>query len=137
MESRWSCSTGIVPDGGQCEIEFTFGSPQDIVDVEVDFFKGDERARTLEVCTFDERYKFQQLGTDVLVVRNIILINVCSLIVSKVVWYGKLSVAVKMTWCDLEYAVVLEITTSCSNKTPTQTTLRVKEGNDAHTPPLN
>ena len=31
------------------------------MDVEVDFFKGDERARTLEVCTFDERYKFQQL----------------------------------------------------------------------------
>lgn len=49
VESRWSCSKDIVPDGGQCEIEFAFGSPQDIVDVEVDFWKGDERTRTLKV----------------------------------------------------------------------------------------
>eukprot|EP00752_Nemacystus_decipiens_P009695 g8659.t1 len=48
IESRWSCSEDIVPDE-QCEIEFTFGSPMDIVDVEVDFFKGDERSRTLKV----------------------------------------------------------------------------------------
>lgn len=49
VESRWSCSKDIVPDGGQCEIEFAFGGPQDIVDVEVDFWKGDERTRTLKV----------------------------------------------------------------------------------------
>ncbi|CAM9640288.1 unnamed protein product [Scytosiphon promiscuus] len=49
IESRWSCSKQIVPGGGQCEIEFIFGSPQDIIDVEVVFWKGDERTRTLKV----------------------------------------------------------------------------------------
>lgn len=37
VESRWSCAEKIVPDGGQCEIEFAFGSPQNILDVEVAF----------------------------------------------------------------------------------------------------
>lgn len=50
VESRWSCAEDIVPHGGQCEIEFTFGSPQNIVDVQVAFWKGDERTRTLKVC---------------------------------------------------------------------------------------
>lgn len=49
VESRWSCAKDIVSDGGQCEIEFTFGSPQHIMDVEVAFWKGEERARTLKV----------------------------------------------------------------------------------------
>ena len=49
VESRWSCKKDIVPNGGQCEIVFTFGSPQDIVGMEVDFWKGDERKRTLKV----------------------------------------------------------------------------------------
>lgn len=49
IESRWSCAKDIVPAGEQCEISFTFGSPQDIMDVEVDFWKGDERTRTLKV----------------------------------------------------------------------------------------
>lgn len=48
-ESRWACAQKLVPDGSVCEIEFTFGEPQDIVDVEVAFYKGDERSRTLEV----------------------------------------------------------------------------------------
>ncbi|CAM9626768.1 unnamed protein product, partial [Hapterophycus canaliculatus] len=48
VESRWSCSKDIVSGGGQCEIEFTFGSPQDIMDVQVAFWKGDERTRTLK-----------------------------------------------------------------------------------------
>ncbi|CAB1096447.1 unnamed protein product [Ectocarpus sp. CCAP 1310/34] len=48
-ESRWSCAEEIVPDGGQCEISFTFDSPQDITDVQVAFWKGDERTRTLKV----------------------------------------------------------------------------------------
>ncbi|CAM9175809.1 unnamed protein product [Ectocarpus sp. 13 AM-2016] len=48
-ESRWSCAEEIVPDGGQCEITFTFDSPQDITDVQVAFWKGDERTRTLKV----------------------------------------------------------------------------------------
>ena len=49
IESRWSCSKNIVSGNGQCEIEFTFGNPQDIKDVEVAFWKGDERTRTLKV----------------------------------------------------------------------------------------
>ncbi|CAN0231585.1 unnamed protein product [Scytosiphon promiscuus] len=48
-ESRWSCAKEIVPDGGQCEITFTFDSPQDITDVQVAFWKGEERTRTLKV----------------------------------------------------------------------------------------
>ena len=48
-ESRWSCSQEIVPDGGLCEIEFVFEDPQDIMDVQVAFYKGDERSRTLQV----------------------------------------------------------------------------------------
>ncbi|CAN0073204.1 unnamed protein product, partial [Ectocarpus fasciculatus] len=48
-ESRWSCAKEIVPDGGQCEITFTFDSPQDITDVQVAFWKGDERTRTLKM----------------------------------------------------------------------------------------
>lgn len=48
-ESRWSCSKDLVVGGGQCEIEFTFGSPQDIVDMEVAFWKGERRSRTLKV----------------------------------------------------------------------------------------
>ncbi|CAM9886236.1 unnamed protein product, partial [Pylaiella littoralis] len=48
-ESRWSCAKEIVPDGGQCEITFTFDSPQDVADVQVAFWEGDERTRTLKV----------------------------------------------------------------------------------------
>lgn len=58
VESRWSCSKSIVSDGGQCEIEFTFGSPQDIMDVEVALWKGDERTRTLKVS---QRYTARRL----------------------------------------------------------------------------
>lgn len=49
IESRWSCATKIVEDEGPCEIEFIFDEPQDIVDIEVAFWMGDERTRTLEV----------------------------------------------------------------------------------------
>eukprot|EP00903_Cladosiphon_okamuranus_P014053 g13063.t1 len=49
VESRWSCSEDIVPGGGQCKIEFTFEQPQDIMDIQVDFWKGDERTRYLKV----------------------------------------------------------------------------------------
>ncbi|CAN0169681.1 unnamed protein product, partial [Laminaria digitata] len=48
-ESRWSCRKDIVPDGGQCEIEFRFDTPQDLLDVQVAFYKGDERSRTLKI----------------------------------------------------------------------------------------
>lgn len=49
VESRWSCATKIVPGGGACQIEYTFAEPQDVVDIQVAFWKGNERARTLEV----------------------------------------------------------------------------------------
>lgn len=48
-ESRWSCSKDIVPNGGQCEITFTFDSPQDVRDMHVAFWKGDERSRSFKV----------------------------------------------------------------------------------------
>ncbi|CAM9320644.1 unnamed protein product, partial [Laminaria digitata] len=37
IESRWSCSQDLVPDGAFCEIEFVFETPQDIADVQVAF----------------------------------------------------------------------------------------------------
>lgn len=49
LESRWSCAKDLVPHGGQCQIEFVFGYPQDIMDIEVAFYKGDQRDRTLKV----------------------------------------------------------------------------------------
>ncbi|CAN0540732.1 unnamed protein product, partial [Ectocarpus sp. 8 AP-2014] len=49
MESRWSCATILVPDEGPCQIEFTFAEPQNIVDIQVAFWKGNDRTRTLEV----------------------------------------------------------------------------------------
>lgn len=49
IESRWSCATKIVPGGGACQIEYVFGEPQDVVDIQVAFWKGNERTRTLEV----------------------------------------------------------------------------------------
>ncbi|CAM9269075.1 unnamed protein product [Pylaiella littoralis] len=48
-ESRWSCAAELVDGGGPCHIEYTFGQPQDIVDIQVAFYKGDERTRTLDV----------------------------------------------------------------------------------------
>ena len=49
-ESRWSCSPSLVTNKSQCSISFMFEEAQDIVDVEVAFWKADERSRTLEVC---------------------------------------------------------------------------------------
>ena len=49
VESRWSCATKLVEGGGPCQIEFTFAEPQDIVDIEIAFWKGDERIRTMDV----------------------------------------------------------------------------------------
>lgn len=51
VESRWSCNPSIVSDGGLCEIEFVFEAPQDLMSVQVAFWRGEERTRTLEVCT--------------------------------------------------------------------------------------
>ncbi|CAN0059212.1 unnamed protein product [Ectocarpus fasciculatus] len=49
IESRWSCAKMLVPDEGPCQIEFSFAEPQDIVDIQVAFWKGNERTRTLDV----------------------------------------------------------------------------------------
>ncbi|CAM9234491.1 unnamed protein product, partial [Laminaria digitata] len=48
VQSRWSCNPSIVPDGGLCEIEFVFEEPQDVMSVQVAFWQGEERTRTLE-----------------------------------------------------------------------------------------
>ncbi|CAN0530784.1 unnamed protein product, partial [Ectocarpus sp. 12 AP-2014] len=49
IESRWSCTTSLVPDEGPCQIEFTFAEPQTIVDIQVAFWNDNERVSTLEV----------------------------------------------------------------------------------------
>lgn len=49
LESRWACAQNLDPDGGLCEIAFMFEEPQDIMEIQVAFFKGDERSRTLQV----------------------------------------------------------------------------------------
>lgn len=48
-ESRWSCAAKLVPGELPCAIDFVFEDPQDIVDVEIAFYKGDDRTRTVEV----------------------------------------------------------------------------------------
>ena len=53
IESMWSCSQSIVPDGEFCKIEFTFASPLDVVDIQVAFpYEADSRRR-LEVSSLD------------------------------------------------------------------------------------
>lgn len=47
-ESRWSCAAKLVPGELPCAIDFVFEDPQDIVDVEIAFYKGDDRTRTVE-----------------------------------------------------------------------------------------
>ncbi|CAN0158392.1 unnamed protein product, partial [Ectocarpus sp. 6 AP-2014] len=49
IESRWSCAAKLLDDEGPCQIEFSFAEPQNIVDIQVAFWKGNERVRTLEV----------------------------------------------------------------------------------------
>ncbi len=48
-ESRWACASKLVDGEGPCQIEYTFAEPQDIVGIQVAFWKGNERTRTLEV----------------------------------------------------------------------------------------
>ena len=48
-ESRWSCNNIIVPGDGQCEIKFTFGQPMNLKDVQVAFWRVEERTRWLQV----------------------------------------------------------------------------------------
>ena len=58
VESRWSCSSKLVEGGGPCQIEYTFAEPQDIVDIQAAFWKGDERIRKLEVSERLKRGSF-------------------------------------------------------------------------------
>eukprot|EP00903_Cladosiphon_okamuranus_P005790 g5737.t1 len=55
IESRWSCSPGLVEGGGPCRIEYTFAAPQQVMDIQVAFRKVDERTRTLDVYINDEK----------------------------------------------------------------------------------
>lgn len=47
-ESRWSCKEGLL-GGKNCVITFEFEEPQDIVDMRISFYKGDERTRKLKI----------------------------------------------------------------------------------------
>ena len=47
-ESRWSCSKNL--GEGNCYLEYTFGSPQDVLSLNIAFHKGDERTRKIKVC---------------------------------------------------------------------------------------
>lgn len=47
-ESRWSCSKKL--GEGNCYLEFEFDSPQDVISMNIAFYKGDERTRKIEVC---------------------------------------------------------------------------------------
>ncbi|CAM9449752.1 unnamed protein product, partial [Ectocarpus sp. 12 AP-2014] len=64
IESRWSCATKLVPDEGPCQIEFSFAEPQNIVEIQVAFWKGDERIRTLDVHVDDELTHTHESFTD-------------------------------------------------------------------------
>ncbi|CAM9910098.1 unnamed protein product, partial [Ectocarpus sp. 4 AP-2014] len=63
-ESRWSCSTILVPDEGPCQVEFSFAEPQNIVDIQVAFWKGNDRTRTLEVHVNGELTHTHESYTD-------------------------------------------------------------------------
>lgn len=46
-ESRWSCSKSL--GSGTCYVEYAFDSPQDVISMNIAFYKGNERTRTIEV----------------------------------------------------------------------------------------
>lgn len=45
--SRWSCSEQL--SGSPCKITYEFDEPQDIVRLNIKFYKGDQRVRTLNL----------------------------------------------------------------------------------------
>lgn len=50
--SRWSCKADLLDDNDKnhnCELTFGFEDPQDIEQVRIAFYKGDERTRELKV----------------------------------------------------------------------------------------
>lgn len=60
IESRWSCATMLVPDEGPCQIAFSFADPQDIVNIQVAFWEGNERTRTLDVSVDNIESRLQR-----------------------------------------------------------------------------
>ena len=46
-ESRWSCSKNL--GEGNCYVEYTFDEPQDVISMNIAFYRGDERKRTVKV----------------------------------------------------------------------------------------
>ena len=73
--SRWSCKESLEDD--QCTITYMFEEPQDIVYLDIQFYRGDERVRTLKVTasggfskeitssgTTDSSYERFDLDTD-------------------------------------------------------------------------
>eukprot|EP00903_Cladosiphon_okamuranus_P008223 g7916.t1 len=48
-ESRWSCAPKLVVGEEPCQTEYTFAKPQDIRDIHVASFKGNDRIHTMEV----------------------------------------------------------------------------------------
>ena len=48
-ESRWSCSPMLTDPAAPCQIVYTFAEPQDIVDIQIAFWKGNDRIRTVAV----------------------------------------------------------------------------------------
>ncbi|MEP2260962.1 MAG: hypothetical protein ABJI00_06075 [Paracoccaceae bacterium] len=47
--SRWSCKGDILDNDKGCWIKYSFKEPQDIKEIEIAFYKGDEGTRTLKV----------------------------------------------------------------------------------------
>ncbi len=65
IESRWSCASKLVEGEGPCQIEYTFAEPQDIVDIQVAFWNGNERIRTLKVGLEEQEMYFVSSTTHV------------------------------------------------------------------------
>ncbi|CAM9504237.1 unnamed protein product [Ectocarpus fasciculatus] len=53
--SMWTCASIAVDAEGPCQIKYTFGEPQNIVDIQVAFWEGNKLTRTLEVYLNHER----------------------------------------------------------------------------------
>ncbi|MEP5731962.1 MAG: hypothetical protein ABJL67_21585, partial [Sulfitobacter sp.] len=47
--SRWSCKGDIFDNDKGCWIKYAFKEPQDLEEIEIAFYKGDEDTRTLKV----------------------------------------------------------------------------------------
>lgn len=58
--SRWACRYNI--DENNCKLRYKFEDPQELISVDLAFYKGDERKRAFRILTFDsdnERKTYQ------------------------------------------------------------------------------